>query len=138
MNKSLEYIYDQYGAVMYGIAMQISSNEKEAEQILVGTFKKIYNQNPTNQPLPGIRFIKLTIETACELFPKYNRNDLQLKPFHRLPILNKLLCENACAQSLSKHFNISSSQLMKDLKMEMDFFLYTKKRFLIRTITIAA
>ncbi len=39
MSQALEPVYDEYGAVMYGVAMQISSSAEEAEHILMQVLK---------------------------------------------------------------------------------------------------
>ncbi len=136
MCQALERVYDEYGAVIYGVAMQISSSEEEAEQILMQVFKKLQGQKLMNQHLPCIRFVKLTIETALELYPEYNGSQLTWKPFYRSPLLKKLFCENVSIQSLSELDNITSAQCMKNLKMELSLFLNMKKTYLIRTVTI--
>ncbi len=89
-----------------------------------------------NQHLPCVRFVKLIIETALELYPKYNGSQLTWKPFYRSPMLKKLFCENVTIQSLSETDNITSAQCMKILKMELSLFLNIKKRYLIKTVTI--
>ena len=138
IDQQLERIYDQYSPVMYNIAMQLTSSEKESEQILICMFKKISKQKlfEPDHTLPCVRFIKLTIETTYELFPKYKRIPIQLKQFQRSPILNKLLCENMSIKSFSWQNNISSSQSMQSLKIEMAMLLNIKKKYLIRVVTI--
>ena len=37
-------IYDKYCPMLYSIALQICHSRKKAEQTLINTFKKIYNQ----------------------------------------------------------------------------------------------
>ena len=123
---------------MYGVAMQISSSEKEAELILIHAFKKLQRQKLNNHNLTCVEFVKLTIESVLELYPKYKRSELQFKPFYRSPIFKKLLCENVSIKSLSKLDHITPAQCMQNLKMEMSLFLNIKKRYLIRAITIPA
>ena len=138
MSQSLECIYDKYGSVMYGVAMQISSNKIEAERILIHAFKKIKRQKLSDQapPLPILKFVKLTIEAAFELYPKYKGNLLQLKLFDRSPILRKLLCDDVNIKTLSEHDEMTPAQCMKNLKMELSLFPGIKKRYLIKAITI--
>ena len=140
MSQSLECIYDEYGPVMYGVAMQISASVQEAERILIHAFKKIKKQKLAEQApsMWGFKLVKLTIETALELYPKYKGNHLQLKSFYRSPILRKLLCEDVNITSLSNQDDITPAQCMKNLKMELSLFLSIKKRYLIKAITIPA
>lgn len=84
--------YDQYGAVLYGIALKIAPTKKQAEEVLISTFRKAYEQNIAGQkyPLLHIALIKLLVQTAYEqLQPK---RAFPLKAFEHLPLLYKLLC----------------------------------------------
>ena len=76
--KTSEYVYDKYSPMMFGIALQISSTEKEAEQILSSTFQKIHNQKVHEQSHSGlcVKRIKLTIETAFEQLPSRRKKTI--------------------------------------------------------------
>jgi hypothetical protein len=140
ISQSLEYFYDLYSPVIYGVALQISSDEKEAEKILIASFKKINKLElfQPGSPNLSIKLIKLTIEVACELFPKYTRGNLELKQFRKLPVLHRLICENLSIGSLCTQFNLTTQQLMKRLRAELSLLSNVKKMYLVRAITISA
>jgi hypothetical protein len=140
INHSLEYIYDVYSPIIYGIAVQISSDELEAENILTATFKKISKLTLAKQGSSSlcIRLIKLTIETACDQFPKYKNGKLELKQFQKLPIFYQLVCENISIESVCTQYDLTTPQLMKYLREELAWLSNVKKRFLVRAITIPA
>lgn len=139
-NHSLEYIYDVYSPVLYGIAFQISSDENEAEKILVATFRKIHKLELSSQANPNLclELIKLTLEIACELFPKYKRGFFGLKQFSKSPVLYQVIFENISISSLCTQYNLTAQQLMKSLRAELSLLSNAKKKYLVRVITIAA
>ena len=136
INQSIEYIYDKYSPVLYGIALQITSCEKEAEQILIASFQKIQKGRLFNlhNPCTCVKLMKLTIETTCEQFPKYKRSDLAFKQLHQSPIVNRLLSENSPMKSLSRENHLTRSQAMKNFRADLSVLLRIKKDYVVRTI----
>lgn len=72
-----ERLYDAYSAIVYRIALKISLDKKQAEEILISTFKKLYQLTSTeynHQSLRIITLIKLVIQTAHEHLDSNERN----------------------------------------------------------------
>lgn len=117
LNKSFENIYDTYSPMLFGIAVQISPTEKEAEVIIIATFKKIHEQNLIDQtsPLLCVTLIKLLIQTAHEQLKLKN---FKLKQFENAPLLHKLLCEQAELENHCIENNLSRADARKILHEE--------------------
>jgi hypothetical protein len=71
-----ENIYDNHSAELYGIILKISKNTKEAEEILIESFKTYFLQNAKqeNNDRVFLHLLRITISTASEKFnlPKQN------------------------------------------------------------------
>ena len=63
-----ENIYDKHSANLYGIILKISQNTKEAEEILVQSFKTFFQQNtkPENDDSIFLHLLKITMCAASE------------------------------------------------------------------------
>jgi hypothetical protein len=140
MNPTLEDIYDRYSRVMYGVAFQITSNEEEAEKILMAGFKKMHILKNLVQrnPATSLQFIKLTVETAFELFPGYKTKHWEIKQFHTSPVLYQLIFENKNIQALCTKYGLTVPQLTKKIRSELSILANIKKRYLVKAITISA
>lgn len=90
-----ENIYEKYSPMLYGIALQIDPEQKSAEQILIKTFKKIHEQEITQEKYPTycLTLIHLILKTAHEIFPLKFENNIKLKQFESTPLLHKLICK---------------------------------------------
>jgi hypothetical protein len=94
-DQGLESIFDKYGGVLYGIALQICPTEKQAELVLVKTLKSLSAHKP--MPAPNIalcmQLIHLIIKTAkSEGYYEPGRSDGRLKLFENCPLLRQLFC----------------------------------------------
>lgn len=71
-----ENIYDTHSALLYGIILKISKNTKEAEEILIESFKTycLQNAKPENNDRVFLHLLRITINTASEKvnLPKQN------------------------------------------------------------------
>jgi hypothetical protein len=108
-NENLENIYDKYAAMLYGIALQIYPVQKNAEQILIYTFKKIHEQDITPEKHPAfcITLIHLVIKTARELYPVKFKNNFRLNQFEKTPLLNQLICDRISLKEYRKEKHLT-------------------------------
>ena len=67
-DSTFENIYDKHSANLYGIILKISQNTKEAEEILVQSFKTFFQQNakPENDDSIFLHLLKITMCAASE------------------------------------------------------------------------
>lgn len=83
LESTFENIYDKHSAILYGIILKISNNTKEAEEILIQSFKTFFLQNtkPENEDHIFMHLLRITICTASEKFnlPKQNFGKIILK-----------------------------------------------------------
>jgi CRISPR/Cas system-associated protein Cas10 (large subunit of type III CRISPR-Cas system) len=65
---TFENIYDKHSAILYGIILKISKNTKEAEEILIESFKTYFLQTakPENNDRVFLHLLRITISTASE------------------------------------------------------------------------
>ena len=65
---TFENIYDKHSANLYGIILKISQNTKEAEEILVQSFKTFFQQNakPENDDSIFLHLLRITMCAASE------------------------------------------------------------------------
>jgi hypothetical protein len=65
---TFENIYDKHSANLYGIILKISQDTKEAEEILIQSFKTFFQQNakPVNDDSIFLHLLKITICAASE------------------------------------------------------------------------
>lgn len=117
-----EILYDTYNEMLYGIAQEIAPSIKEAEQILIITFKMANQQNIVDQKYPShcISLIKLLIKTAHEQINKTGKTKLEIKKFKQYPILHNLLCQQVTANDLNT--NISTKKRIGE-KLRAEFLL---------------
>lgn len=116
---SFEKIYDTYAAMLYGIALKISPGKKEAEEILIRTFRKIQQQKLLQQKHPSlcIALVKLTIQTAYE--QPNQKNTLISKQFENTALLNKLLFQNTTIETLCEQSLLTRDQVTKKIREEI-------------------
>lgn len=123
---TLENMYDKYSPMLYGIAAEIASSQKEAEQILLTTFQKAHRNDliEKNKHSLCASLIKLTIQTAHEqLKPK---NNFKLKQFENTPLLHKLLCEQINLEDHCTENKITRTQVLKQIRKEFNSIRNTK------------
>ena len=67
-DSTFENIYDKHSANLYGIILKISQNTKEAEEILVQSFKTFFQQNakPENDDSIFLHLLRITMCAASE------------------------------------------------------------------------
>ncbi len=117
----IEALYDHHGPVLYGVALQISPTQGEAEEILIRTFMKINRQALFlhHQPTDCANLIKLVIQTATEyLGGSVTANNFKLKQFEGTPILHKLICEQMSLDKYCEANGISREEAAKALRKE--------------------
>lgn len=83
LGSTFENIYDRHSAILFGIILKISKNTKEAEEILIQSFKTFFLQNakPENDDHIFMLLLRITICTASEKInlPKQNIGKIILK-----------------------------------------------------------
>jgi hypothetical protein len=117
----LEKIYDKYGPVVYGIAIQIAPTRATAEQVLISTFQRAHEQNIPKQdyPLLVIELIKLTLKTARQLLkPDELKNNFRIKQFENTPLFNQFLCEDMSVESCCMKNNLTRKEVITGLCKE--------------------
>lgn len=118
----LEICYNKYSKMLYGIALEISETEAQANEIFIETFTKIHEQNIAVQKHSSLctLLIKLLIQTAHE---KINNNlgktNFKLKNFKNFTILHQLLCEQNSLKNISEQNNLSPAEIGKKIRAEL-------------------
>jgi hypothetical protein len=120
VSPTLEALYDRYSAVLYGVALEISPTETDAESILISTFKKCYKPNlniETGSLL--ITLIKLMIQTAHDKFHTgTNRTNFTLKIFENTPMLHRSLCDQNGFEGYCSEKMLSRQEGFKQMREE--------------------
>ncbi|MBC8110648.1 MAG: hypothetical protein H7Y04_06265 [Verrucomicrobia bacterium] len=126
-------MYDTYGSIVYGIALEMSQNQKEAEGILISTFEKIYKQKLMQQDSHCIcaTLIKLTVMTACEQLKQ--THGFKLKRFENTPLLHKLLCEQVSLASYCEENKLTQIQVAKTIREELNYLRNSHTKTNIKT-----
>ncbi len=118
---TVESLYDKYGAMLYGIALEISPSSKEAEFILISTFKRISSKNLLlqNSTFWGITLMKGLIAAAQEQFSAGQvRNNFVLTRFESTPLLHELISEQKGIYNYCDANNISIGEARRKLRTE--------------------
>jgi len=119
---TLEMLYNTYSSMLYGIALEISPTQKEAEEILITTFQKIYKKKLTQKNYTSLcaTLVKLMIQTAQEkLNPDQTKINFKLKEFEKAPVMHKLLCEQISLEQYSAENNLTRSEIATKLREEI-------------------
>ncbi len=115
-------LYDQYGAILYGIALQMVLTEKEASQILLTVFEKAKEHNilKNNKHCICAALIKLTVVTARQSMEGHikSKNPLNLLPAK--PLLHEILFENKSLSQLSNETKLSVEEIRKKVREELN------------------
>lgn len=121
-NSSLEILYHNYSSILYGIALEISPTQKEAEEILISTFQKVYKKKLTQQNHASIcaTLIKLTIQTAHELLnPGQVKTNFKIRQLENTPLLQKLLCEQISLNQYCEESKLAREEVTQKLREEV-------------------
>lgn len=112
---AFDKMYDKYCPILYGIAIEISSSEKEVEQILTSTFQIAYSNKlfEKNKHTLCVALIKIMIQTAYEHLKPLN--SFRLKRFENMPLLQKFLFDQKTSETLgleeSENRTLAASQI---------------------------
>lgn len=121
---SVQQLYQDYGARLYAVALEIAPNQAVAEKILTNTFVKIHQlqliQVSDHPPPVYVSLIKLLLQTAKE----YSYTDqvafnFNLKQFEHTPLLQKLICEEINLENYCIENQISRIEAAKTIREEM-------------------
>lgn len=116
----IEQLYDTYSPMLYGIALEISKTQSEAEEILMGTFQKIAAQDfVKDDPTLSVTLVKLAIQTAHEqLGNGHFVNPIKLKQFENTPIFHALICEQLSLDNYCEENEVDRCTVLKMLRKE--------------------
>lgn len=124
---TIESLYDKYSVMLYGIALEISPSQKEAETILIKTFEKVHQQNIIHQENSSMcaTLIKLVIQAAHEvLMPDELKHNFKLKRFENCPLLHQLLCEQLSVDDICLKNEFSPSEVSQKVREEFNTIRY--------------
>lgn len=118
--ETIESIYNTYSPMLYGIALEISPSDKQAERILILTFQKIQERRLIEENGGAICaiLIKVLIQTACEYLKATKK--FKLKAFENMPLLQKLLCEEINIQDHCIENNITQKEAAQQIRIEFN------------------
>ena len=130
-------LYQDYGARLYVVALEIAPNQSAAEKILIDTFVKIHEQQLVqlneHPPPVYISLIKLLLQTAHEhLYTDQLKYTFKLKQFEHTPLLHKLICEQISLENYCKENHISRAEAAKEIRKEMMSIRKVKSEMLPR------
>ncbi len=123
VTNAFQRLYDMYSAMLYGIALEISPSQKEADLILFETFMKAHKQDLFNQEGSSVcvTLIKLVIQTAHEvLIPEELKHNFKLKRFETSPLLHQLLCEQFSIDDLCSKHKLTPLHISKQIREEFN------------------
>ena len=118
---SFAAIYDRYSPLLYGLGLEIASTEREAEEILISTFEKAYQQKLFDHTGSSvlIPLIKLLIQIACEKFyPDKQIDGLKLKCFENAPMLHRVFCDPKGFEYYCNENNLSRADGFRQMRAE--------------------
>ncbi len=120
--ESWKIIHDKYCPMLYGVALEICPVKKEAEQLLISSFKHIYTQEiiPEKYPAYCLSLMRLVIKTAKELYPLKFKNNFRLKQFENTPLLNQFICEEIGFQDYCKEKYITQHEGLQLIRKELN------------------
>ena len=131
IKKEFEMLYDTYSAMLYGIAVEISSSRKDADEILIITFEKAQQQSigKKKYPSPSILLIKLLIQTAHQQFNNNTGNTiLKIKQFKNYPILHSILSDQGNTESDFGKNNNNGKRTGEKLRAEFLLMRYVNSQ----------
>ncbi len=120
---TIESLYDTYSVMLYGIVLEICPSTKEAETVLIKTFKKVHKQNIINQASSSIcvTLIKLVIQTAHEvLMPEQLKHNFKLKRFEKSPLLHQLICEQISVDDICVKHKLTPLEVSQKVREEFN------------------
>lgn len=129
---SVHKLYQDYGAKLYVLALEIAPNPSAAETILIETFVKFHQQQLVqlneHPPPVYISLIKLLLQTAHEhLYTDQLKYNFKLKQFEHTPLLHKLICEQISLENYCRENHISIAEAAKEIRKEMMSIRKVKK-----------
>jgi hypothetical protein len=121
VSKTTENLYDAYSPMLFGIALELTSSENKAEEILIATFRKINNQliEGKSSIFNSATLVKLVIGTAYELHNQTSlKKVIKVKPLETHPLLQSLLCENISIDEYCKKNQVLKAHALQQLRQE--------------------
>ena len=117
---TFDKLYDKYCPILYGIALEISSSQKEAEQILASTFEIAHARKliEKNKHSLCAELIKITIQSAYEHLKPIN--SFRLKQLENLPLLQKFLCDKKITDTLEFEKGENRTQIARQIRYEFN------------------
>ena len=118
----LDYLYDTYCPMLLGMALEISTSRKEAEEVVARTFVKTNNLEfiQTNQKSVCVTLIKLMAQTAKEVIePNHLKNKIKIPIFENAPIMHKILFEQNNLESYCIDNQLTRLEAAKKIRAEL-------------------
>jgi len=114
---TLDSIFSIYSPLLFGIALKLSSSQKDAEKILINTFKTFYQTSLIEQKNPSTIVIltKLLINTANrELISQGSKNDVNIIELENTSLLQNLIfgkeiLESHCPQNRQQRMAVAKT-----------------------------
>ena len=122
--QAFEKFYDTYSPMLYGMALQLSPTQRQAEELLVKTFVILHKQKfvEANDPCVCINLIRLLLGTAQEQFKA-----AELHPFKNAPMMNLILSGKMSVREVCLHNRVNVIQLGKIIRAELNSLRTVKK-----------
>ena len=120
---NLELIYDKYCPMLYGIALELCESKLHAEDLIIKTFKTIYEKDINLETYPSycITLIKLIIQSAEELYPTHKML-FRFKQFEQTPFINQLICEQISWADCCKEKYLTPQEAIQVIRAEFRTF----------------
>jgi hypothetical protein len=138
--QALIHLYDKYGAMLYGIALENAPTDKAAAQVLITTFEKAQEQNilENNGHCICATLIKLTIATAHQTVGEQPKDNNSLNLLPTKPLLHKVLFENKSSIQTSGETDLTHEAIGKMIREELNSIRDAKKQTAVGQLQQAA
>lgn len=132
---NFESIYDKYCPMLYGIAVEICDSQKETEELLMTTFRKIYKEDISQEKYPAycIALMRLIIKLAQGLYPEKFKSCFRLKQFENTPLLNHLICDQISLQDYCKEKYLTQQEGLQIIRKEFSTIRNAEKENKVST-----
>jgi hypothetical protein len=119
-----ERIYQKYSPMLYAIALEITSGEKQAARILKDTFRSACDKSMFEHESPSYCFqlIKVMIqEIRKEIGFNDGEKTIKLKQFEQTPLIHYLLCKQISLDDHCLEKEISKEEGARHIRDEFNF-----------------
>ena len=127
---NFEKIYEKYSPMLFGVALEICPSKKQAEELLLITFKKIHRDDINREKYPAycITLLRLIIKTAHGIYPDKFKTCPSLKQFETTPLLNQLICDQKSLEDYCKEKPLSQQEALQIMRDEFSKIRNSKQK----------